>query len=124
MPLKKSKSNNAFEHNVKAEMHAGKPQNQALAIAYAVKRKAKKMAMGGMVNEEDTQEPVHADDGFLSAEDGWETPFHSDGSDEQELTESGFLPESHMDNEKGDAEEAESRADVVARIMRKMRRGA
>ena len=48
MPLIKRKSQKAFEHNVKAEMHAGKPQNQALAISYSVKRKAKK-ASGGMV---------------------------------------------------------------------------
>lgn len=32
-------------------MSAGKPQNQALAIAYSVKRKPKKMAKGGMANE-------------------------------------------------------------------------
>lgn len=48
MPLIKSKSPKAFEKNLKAEMHAGKPQDQALAIAYSVKRKAKKkMAEGG-----------------------------------------------------------------------------
>jgi hypothetical protein len=42
MPLIKSKSDKAFKSNIKAEMHAGKPQKQALAIAYAVKRSAKK----------------------------------------------------------------------------------
>ena len=46
MPLTKSKSQKAFSHNVKAEIAAGKPQKQAVAIAYAVKRKAKK-AEGG-----------------------------------------------------------------------------
>jgi hypothetical protein len=46
MPLTKSKSKKAFSHNVEAEMHAGKPQKQAVAIAYAVQRKAKK-AHGG-----------------------------------------------------------------------------
>jgi hypothetical protein len=40
MPLKKSASKAAFKSNIKAEMHAGKPQKQALAIAYATKRKA------------------------------------------------------------------------------------
>ncbi len=39
MPLIKSKSKAAFSHNVAAEMHAGKPQDQALAIAYSEKRK-------------------------------------------------------------------------------------
>ena len=40
MPLIKSKSKKAFGENVKAEMKAGKPQKQAVAIAYSVKRKA------------------------------------------------------------------------------------
>jgi len=42
MPLKKSSSKKAFSSNVKAEIHAGKPQAQAVAIAYATKREAKK----------------------------------------------------------------------------------
>lgn len=40
MPLDESKSKSAFSHNVEAEIHAGKPQRQAVAIAYAVKRRA------------------------------------------------------------------------------------
>ena len=35
MPLIKSKSKKAFEHNIKAEIHAGKPVKQAVAIAYS-----------------------------------------------------------------------------------------
>lgn len=42
MPLDKSGSKKAFSKNVSAEMHAGKPQKQAVAIAYATQRKAKK----------------------------------------------------------------------------------
>lgn len=56
MPLMKSKSKQAFSHNVGAEMDAGKSQKQALAIAYATKRRAKKMSKGGMV-----QDPHDAD---------------------------------------------------------------
>jgi hypothetical protein len=41
MPLKKSANKEAFRANVKAEVKAGKPIKQAVAIAYAVKRKAK-----------------------------------------------------------------------------------
>nr|DAE41321.1 MAG TPA: hypothetical protein [Caudoviricetes sp.] len=41
MPLMKGKSQKAFEHNVKAEMRAGKSQKQVVAIAYSVKRKSK-----------------------------------------------------------------------------------
>lgn len=40
MPLQNSASKEAFSANVKAEMNAGKPQKQAVAIAYAQKRKA------------------------------------------------------------------------------------
>lgn len=40
MPLKKSASKKAFVSNIKQEIKAKKPQRQAVAIAYAVKRKA------------------------------------------------------------------------------------
>ncbi len=40
MPLKKSPSKSAFRSNVKAEIQAGKPPKQAVAIAYSVKRNA------------------------------------------------------------------------------------
>ena len=43
MPLKKSTSPKAFKENIKAEVKAGKPVNQAVAIAYAEKREAAKM---------------------------------------------------------------------------------
>ena len=40
MPLQKSKSKAAFSSNVKAEIGAGKPQKQAVAIAYSENRAA------------------------------------------------------------------------------------
>jgi hypothetical protein len=40
MPLVKSKTLEAFRKNVKAEVAAGKPVKQAVAIAYSVKRAA------------------------------------------------------------------------------------
>ena len=46
MPLIKSTSKQAFATNVKKEMAAGRPQDQAVAIAYATKREAQKMAHG------------------------------------------------------------------------------
>lgn len=55
MPLKSGKSKSAFASNVKTEMAAGKPQKQALAIAYSQKRK--KMNQGGEV-------PDHSEDGI------------------------------------------------------------
>lgn len=47
MPLDKSGTKEAFSRNVATEMHAGKKQNQALAIAYAVKRRGR--AAGGQL---------------------------------------------------------------------------
>ena len=42
MPLVKSKSKKAFSENIKREIAAGKPQKQAVAIAYSEKREAAK----------------------------------------------------------------------------------
>lgn len=45
MPLikgKKAKTKKGFSTNVKREMESGKPQKQAVAIAYSVARKSKK----------------------------------------------------------------------------------
>ena len=47
MPLKKSPSQAAFVSNLKAELAAGKPRDQALAIAYSVKRRSR--ADGGSI---------------------------------------------------------------------------
>jgi hypothetical protein len=47
MPLKKSSTPKAFESNLKAELKAGKPKDQALAIAYSVKREASKKPSKG-----------------------------------------------------------------------------
>lgn len=50
MPLIHSGSKKAMSENIKREMHAGKPQKQAIAIAYAIKRRKK--AAGGEVKAE------------------------------------------------------------------------
>jgi hypothetical protein len=42
MPLKKSTSEKAFRANVRAEVNAGKPVKQAVAIAFSTKRAAAK----------------------------------------------------------------------------------
>ena len=42
MPLVKSSSPAAFRKNVKTEMAHGKPQKQAVAIAYSTQREAAK----------------------------------------------------------------------------------
>lgn len=58
----KSKSKKAFNKNVESEMHAGKPQDQSLAIAYGIQKQAKKkkkMALGGAVEEESHSKPIY-----------------------------------------------------------------
>lgn len=45
MPLVKSSSDGAFKKNLKAELASGKPRDQALAIAYSIKRESR--AAGG-----------------------------------------------------------------------------
>lgn len=41
MPLKKGSSNTTRSANIRKEIHAGKPIKQAVAIGYAVQRRAK-----------------------------------------------------------------------------------
>jgi hypothetical protein len=58
MPLIKSKSKEAFGKNVSAEIHAGKPQKQAVAIAYSVKRSVGKKEGGLYDNIHAKQERI------------------------------------------------------------------
>jgi hypothetical protein len=40
-PLKKGKSKKTISENIRREMHAGKPQKQAVAIGLAMARKSR-----------------------------------------------------------------------------------
>lgn len=60
MPLIHSKKPKAFKENIRTEMHAGRPQKQAVAIAYSVQRQAAKkkkhMSEGGELKKSDHME--------------------------------------------------------------------
>ena len=42
MPLKKGSSKKTIAENIRTEMHAGKPQEQAIAIAYSKAGKSRR----------------------------------------------------------------------------------
>jgi hypothetical protein len=56
MPLKDGKSQDVISSNIRTEMDAGKPQDQAVAIALS-KAGEKKMAKGGMVQSRFSSSP-------------------------------------------------------------------
>ncbi len=120
MPLSKGKSPKAFSENVKTEMNAGKPQKQALAIAYSVKRKSKGYAKGGEV--EPQEEMIAPKEHFLSDEEDMEPPFESESmSDDDELMEHDASTHPEMDNEEGHEEPDQQRGDIVASILKSIR---
>lgn len=116
MPLIQGRSPKSFSKNVGAEMDAGKPQKQALAIAYQIKRKnMQKKAMGGLVMGEDPRalkEDKYAMggvvQGIMSGRPGMEDKYAQGGLvPEQGLLqgrsamEDRFQPESHNEDLSG-----------------------
>lgn len=111
MPLMHGKSKKAFSKNVEIEMKHGKPQDQALAIAYSVKRKAKKMASGGPVSAKSEQRPMpdqRANDSKMAAQNsGNKVPSQDQWTDRPDIKQSqrperpGKLPIKHPKIMKG-----------------------
>jgi hypothetical protein len=97
MPLIKGKSAKSFSKNVATEMDAGKPQKQALAIAYSVKRKSpKKMASGGELSRPDTDDIICDHGGKMHCNMGC----YAEGGEISASNEKRPMP----DNEYDDAE--------------------
>lgn len=70
MPLVSGKSKEEFSENVETEMDAGKPQKQAVAIAYSKKRESdrrRKLWEGGQVSDPEMSSE-QTDDEVLEAE--------------------------------------------------------
>ena len=135
MPLIHGKSEKSFKKNVETEMHHGKPLKQSLAIAYAMKRKAKKheMAHGGemcaeggdvdldMVEESAKQAMSPIAKGMKKA---FKSPGYAEGGEVEEKA-SGYEPMphpcencghvSHPVENQGMGEEE----DMIGRIMKK-----
>lgn len=49
MPLNKSGSKKAVGENIATELSAGRPRNQAIAIALSTQRRAKSKALAGKI---------------------------------------------------------------------------
>jgi hypothetical protein len=118
MPLIHGKSPASFEKNVKTEMHHDKPLKQSLAIAYAMKRKAKKekmahggyMADGGFVHEEEKSGYVHkphsecyAKGGFVEEEE--ESGYRPMPKEHEKHDEAAMMESDRMLNQHGQEEE-------------------
>ncbi len=108
MPLIKKSSKKAFEHNIKAEVHAGKPVKQSLAIAFDIQRhnKKKKMASGGIVKgQEDDGEPKGMKPG---AKDSYSSPAMREymagqmpkGSDTEQNSDEHAIPKEEYHGER------------------------
>lgn len=130
MPLIQSKSKKAISKNIETEMKAGKPQDQSIAIAYNVQRKAKKkkMAYGGMaeadgnpgtpakkpdnrrLNEEDYMGDKWADGGEIESRD----PASSDVDDHYDSIADAIRAKKRsksLDFKEGEGEQVEGYAD-------------
>src|SRR5258708_4780950 len=95
MPLTKSKSKEAFSKNIKAEVGAGKPLKQAIAIAYSVKRRAHK-AKGGQImdvknklKELNAEAEAHEESCPDCYAQGGMCPVHADPMDRSKYAQGG-----------------------------------
>lgn len=126
MPLIKSKSKKAMSKNIEAEMDAGKPQKQSVAIAYDIMRRArkKKMALGGAIEPEDHEQKGERKDNSRKEPDSLQEEMVMDHpSDEEDRSNVLFDGKAErIDPLQKELDEDQDSDDIVGRIMRKMRR--
>jgi hypothetical protein len=132
MPLFHKTGEKAFKHNVREEMHEGKPQTQSLAIAFNLKRRAKKANGGevcagcGMrpcecatVSDDQTVPPTpvaadHSEGGRVANGDGDPTQIDELALDDDlEFSDTGANSGDELD----DSQEESDRKGIVDRIM-------
>lgn len=95
-------------------MHEGKPMNQSLAIAYALKRRAKKMANGGMLTKEGYESKAsgpHQDEFHEAMPEKSGYVMHEE--DDKKHNEMAMHEDERMLNQHGDMEEGPEGHDTM-----------
>lgn len=135
MPLISGKSPDTFKKNIKTEMDSGRPLKQSLAIAYAMKRKAKKMAEGGFVSDnyqddEDEMDMVGqimkqkeqhlSEGGMVANSDKPEADFEPNEFDDLHLRDDLEFSETEKNSgdDLSDSQENHDREDMISEIMK------
>lgn len=144
MPLIKSKSKKALEENIATEMHANpSPEKRAqnIAIAYSVKRRAaaKKMAMGGEMDDMPEESPASIAEHIMKKRkmaEGGEVDLQDNAdehlNEEDQLSFEAARKKTYFDdsqlsdqpedsNEHGDELSDEDEHDMVDKILKKRR---
>lgn len=126
MPLMKSRSKKAMSKNIETEMDSGKPQKQAVAIAYSVMKRARKnkKAFGGAVEDPDPRSlQEHMESRPNDKEDRGHVLFDGDAERIDPLKKEYREDEGSIHMGRTDLDEDDQAAeDIVSRIMRKMKR--
>lgn len=128
MPLITGKSKKTLSKNIATEVDAGKPQKQAVAIAYAKKREAEHMSCGGEMEDSPTIKRIMKkySKGGMVANGGDDDANELADSDPAEFDDLALRDELEStygnDNNSGDAlgnaRTDEDNHDTVSRIMR------